>query len=176
MAARGTWYTPTLCVSHCDDYLKRLGVPDYTLRKQAAAAAEHIASCRRAAEAGVTICTGTDLLPSDEIDAAKATVREIELLVEDAGLTPLEPIRAATANGARLCGIDDVTGTLEAGKCGDFIIVAGRPDERIRDLRALRLVSKGCRLVWCDLPGLKKSNFNVTQPGVPCDGGVFRKW
>ena len=176
MAEKKTWYTPTLCVSHCDDYLKKLGVPDYTLKKQETAAAEHIASCRRAAEAGVTICTGTDLLPSDEIDGAFATVREAELLVEDAGLTPLEAIKAATFNGARMCGIDDITGTLDEGKCGDFIIVEGKPDEQIRDLRNLRMVSKGCRLVWSKLPCLTKDNFNITQPGVPCSGGVFMKW
>ena len=176
MAEHGVFYTPTLCVSHCNDYMRRLGVPDYTLKKQEDAAAEHIASCRRAAEAGVTICTGTDLLPSDPIDGTTPTIRETELLVEEIGLSPLEAIRAATLNGAKLCGIDRVTGTLEAGKCGDFLIVEGAPDRNIRDLRNLRLVSLGCRLVYSTLPALTKDNFQILPPGIPCEGGVFRTW
>ena len=58
----------------------------------------------------------------------------------------------------------------------EVIIVEGRPDESIRDLRNLRMVSKGCRLVWSKLPCLTKDNFTVTQPGIPCGGGVFMKW
>ena len=68
MAEKGTFLTPTLVVSHCNDYLKKHGSAEWHLRKQAAAAQEHIRSCRRAVQAGVTICTGTDLLPSDPID------------------------------------------------------------------------------------------------------------
>ncbi len=176
MAENGVFYTPTLCVSHCNDYMRKLGVPDYTLKKQEAAAQEHIASCRRAAAAGVTLCTGTDLLPSDPIGGTTPTVREAELLVEDIGLTPLEAIKAATYNGARLCGVDKVTGTLEAGKCGDFIIVEGRPDRDIHDLRNLKLVSRGCRLVFSELPVFTKDNFRILPPLVPLEGGVFRKW
>lgn len=176
MAQKHVFYTPTLCVSHCNDYMRKLGVPDYTLKKQEAAAAEHIASCRRAVDAGVTICTGTDLLPSDPIDGTSPTIRETELLVEDVGMTPLEAIKAATYNGARLCGVDRATGTLEAGKCGDFIIVEGSPDRDIHDLRKLRLVSQGCRLVWSELPVFTKDNFKILPPGVSCEGGVFKKW
>ncbi len=140
------------------------------------AAAEHIASCRRAAEAGVTLCTGTDLLPSDPIGGTNPTTREAELLVEEIGLTPLEAIKAATYNGARLCGVEKVTDSLDAGKCVDYMIVVGKPDQNIRDLRNLRLVSPGCRLAWSTLPALVKDNFKILAPGVPCEGGVFKRW
>ncbi len=176
MAEKGVYYSATLCVSHSNDYMRRLGVPDYTLKKQEEAAKGHLESCRRAAAAGVKICTGTDLLPSDPIDGTNATVREAELLVEDAGLSPMEAIMAATRNGAELLGIDDVTGTLEAGKSGDFIIVEGKPDEKIRDLRNLRLVSRGCRLVWSSLPVMDRNNYRITAPGIELGGGVFKKW
>ena len=176
MAEKGTFLTPTLVVSHCNDYLKKHGSAEWHLRKQAAAAQEHIRSCRRAVQAGVTICTGTDLLPSDPIDGTTPTIRETELLVEDVGMTPLQAIRCATRNGAELCGVLAETGTLEPGKLGDFLIVEGRPDENIRDLRNLRLVSKGCRLVKSDLPAITKQNFNPMMAGVPCDGGTFRIW
>ena len=176
MAEKGTFYTPTLTVSHCNDYLRKNGAAEWHLKKQEAAAEEHIKSCRRAVEAGVTICTGTDLLPSDPIEGTFATTREAELLVEEVGMTPLQALKAATLNGARLCGLDKITGTLEAGKKGDFIIVEGKPDQNIRDLRNLRLVSMGCRLVKSELAAFKKQNFNPMLPGMPCDGGVFRIW
>ncbi len=176
MAAQGTYYTPTLCVSHCNDYMQRLGVPAYTLEKQASAAAAHIESCRRAAQAGVTLCTGTDLLPSDPIGGTCATTRETELLVEEIGLTPLEAIQAATWNGARLCGVERETGSLEAGKCGDFLLVEGKPDQQIRALRNLRLIARNCRIVRSRLPGLQEDNLTLLPPGVPCEGGVFKTW
>ena len=176
MAEKGTYLTPTLSVSHCNDYLRKHGSPPWQLQKQEAAAQEHIRSCRKAVEAGVKICTGTDLLPSDPVDGTTATIREVELLVEDVGMTPLQAIHSATYNGAELCDVLDMTGTLEAGKKGDFIIVSGKPDQNIRDLRNIRLISMGCRLIKSDLPMLNRQNFNPMLAGISCDGGTFRHW
>ncbi|WP_066939832.1 amidohydrolase family protein [Microtetraspora fusca] len=53
-------------------------------------------------------------------------VEELELLRE-AGLHPLEVIRAATLSGAELLGIDDVTGSIEPGKRADLLIVEENP-------------------------------------------------
>jgi imidazolonepropionase-like amidohydrolase len=52
-------------------------------------------------------------------------VEEMELLRE-AGLHPLEIIRCATANGARLLGLQDA-GTLEPGKAADLLVVEEDP-------------------------------------------------
>lgn len=175
MAEKGTFYNPTLCVSHGKDYLMALGVPESTLAKQQAAAEEHIASCSRAIKAGVIIGTGTDLCPSDPIGGTTATIREAEFLVE-AGMTSAQALQAATYNGARICGIDKITGSLEAGKQGDFIIVEGRPDQNISDLRNIKLIAKGCRLVKSDLPMFRKENFQLLPPGCDLSGGVFLRW
>ncbi|MEZ2410738.1 amidohydrolase family protein [Bosea sp. RCC_152_1] len=48
-------------------------------------------------------------------------VRELELL-QEAGLTPLEVLRAATASGAELLGIAEDVGTLEIGKRADILV------------------------------------------------------
>ncbi|MGR9408106.1 amidohydrolase family protein [Rhizobium leguminosarum] len=48
-------------------------------------------------------------------------VRELELL-QEAGFSPLEVLRAATAWGAELLGVGDDTGTLEIGKRADILI------------------------------------------------------
>jgi hypothetical protein len=53
-------------------------------------------------------------------------VRELELL-QEAGFTPLEVLRAATAWGAELLGIADDTGTLEIGKRADILIHGANP-------------------------------------------------
>ena len=62
------------------------------------------------------------------------------VLLVEAGFTPLEAIRFATLNGARYQGIDDRVGTLAAGKQADLILVDGKPDEDIRQLRQIDLV------------------------------------
>ena len=68
------------------------------------------------------------------------------------------------------------TGTLEAGKCGDFIAVKGKPDQNISDMRNLALVSKGCRLVWSEVPGMVLRRYNPVVPGMDLGGGTYIKW
>jgi len=53
-------------------------------------------------------------------------IREFELLRE-AGLHPLEIIRAATLMGAEALGVDDKLGTIELGKLADLAIVSENP-------------------------------------------------
>jgi imidazolonepropionase-like amidohydrolase len=173
MAKAGTYLVPTLCVTQELDYMRRHGVQEWMLAKAKAAAAEHLASIRRAVAHGVTLCCGTDLLPSDPVDGTVATIREVELLVE-CGLTPMQAIQAATINSARLCGTDRDAGTLEPGKVADLLVVTGRPDERIRDLREIRLVMKGGA-------ALDGTSHQYPEPsvlmGVALSGGTFaRLW
>lgn len=170
MADAGTYLTPTLCVTQELDYMRRHGVQEWMLTKAKAAALEHMASIRRAVAAGVTFCTGTDLLPSDPVDGTVATVREVELLTE-AGLSPLEALRAATHNSAQLCGVLAETGTLEAGKQADLLVVEGRPDQQIRDLRQIRLVMRGGAIFRNDLAELDDAG--LAMPDVELAEGTF---
>jgi imidazolonepropionase-like amidohydrolase len=43
------------------------------------------------------------------------------------GMTPAQALIAGTASGADLLGISDQTGTLQAGKSADVVVVAGDP-------------------------------------------------
>ena len=52
--------------------------------------------------------------------------QEMELLRE-AGFSPLEVIRAATQEGARLLGHDDELGTVRVGRKADLVVVKGNP-------------------------------------------------
>ena len=101
MAEHGTYYVPTISVSNSDDYLIAHGCPKHQVEKGREAARTHRQGVTFAKEAGVKICVGTDLLPSDPVDGTNATVREVELLVE-CGLTPMEAIKAAPAGRVRL--------------------------------------------------------------------------
>jgi len=53
-------------------------------------------------------------------------VRELELL-QEAGFNPLEVLRAATAHGADLLGIEDLTGSIEVGKRADILVHDNNP-------------------------------------------------
>ncbi|MFQ5701412.1 MAG: amidohydrolase family protein [Acidobacteriota bacterium] len=55
-----------------------------------------------------------------------AYIRELELL-QEAGFSPLEVIRAATLSGAELLGVSDKVGSVEVGKKADLVIVAENP-------------------------------------------------
>jgi imidazolonepropionase-like amidohydrolase len=174
MAAAGTYLVPTLCVTQELDYMRRHGVQEWMLTKARTAADEHLASAKRGVKRGVTMCVGTDLLPSDPVDGTVATIREVELLVE-AGLPPMQAIQAGTINCARLCGIDSEVGTLQTGKAADLIAVAGKPDEKIRDLREIRLVMKGGAVFRSQVAGL--ADPGLLNLGVAMAGGTFaRLW
>jgi hypothetical protein len=56
---------------------------------------------------------------------------EMWMLVQG-GMTPLEAIRAATANGAHYLGLDGDIGSLEAGKLADLVVIDGNPVADIR--------------------------------------------
>ena len=55
----------------------------------------------------------------------------------EAGFTPAEVVQIMSANGAKVLGIDDDTGTVEIGKVADLVVLEGDPeaDGHIRDTR-----------------------------------------
>ncbi len=91
--------------------------------------------------AGGLLVAGTDPTGYGGCIAGYGNWRAIELLVE-AGLTPLEAIQVATSNGAKLLGIDKATGSVEAGKAADLIVVNGDPSQAISDIRKTEVVFK----------------------------------
>lgn len=90
--------------------------------------------------AGVPIVFGTDagVLPHGE------NAKEFVALAE-AGMTPLEAIRAATVNAAALLGLTTI-GEIAVGAEGDFVVVSGDPLQDLRVLERPALVVKGGRV------------------------------
>lgn len=89
--------------------------------------------------AGGLLVVGTDPTGYGGCIAGYGSWRAIELLVE-AGLTPVEAIQVATYNGARLLKIEAQTGSIEAGKAADLVVVAGDPSRDISDIRKAETV------------------------------------
>ena len=82
---------------------------------------------------GVRILPGTDI-PAF-ICPEIALNREIEIMVDGVGLTPLEALRSATLYPAELFGLQDSLGTLSVGKLADIVLLDGDPLVDIRNLR-----------------------------------------
>ena len=91
--------------------------------------------------AGGTLVVGTDPTGGGGVIPGYSNQRAIELLVE-AGLTPLEAIKAATMNGANYLGIGARTGSIATGKQADLVIINGDPTARIADIRNVEIVFK----------------------------------
>jgi imidazolonepropionase-like amidohydrolase len=57
-----------------------------------------------------------------------------------AGWTPMEVIKTATIDGAKFLKIDEESGSIDIGKNADLLIVSGKPDQRIEDIKNVELV------------------------------------
>jgi imidazolonepropionase-like amidohydrolase len=91
-----------------------------------------------ARQAGVTLVMGGDV----GVFAHGDNVREMELLVQEYGLGPLEVLRAATSGNARTFHLAD-RGRLAPGLLADLVAVAGDPTQQVQALRQVKLVMKG---------------------------------
>lgn len=80
-------------------------MPDYAFEKLIAVADRHLESIHIAHQAGVTLAVGTDISTSGPDTAVPWGMNGWELVhLVDAGLSPLEAIRAGTANGPLTLG------------------------------------------------------------------------
>jgi len=98
---------------------------------------------RHAVERGVRVVMGTDSFAGMYPPAELAYMSQF-------GLGPFRAIQAATSEAAKLLGLADVVGTLEAGKQADLIAVSGDPlaePELWRDPARIVFVMQGGRVV-----------------------------
>jgi imidazolonepropionase-like amidohydrolase len=95
-----------------------------------------------ALQAGVTLVVGGDV----GVFAHGDNARELELLVQDYGLAPLDVLRAATSGNARIFHLAD-RGRVAPGLLADLVAVAGDPTQHIEALHQVKLVLKGGEVV-----------------------------
>ncbi|HUJ26584.1 MAG TPA: amidohydrolase family protein [Myxococcales bacterium] len=96
----------------------------------------------RAARAGCMLGTGTDLV-RPAILPGFSLWREMELFAE-AGIAPMDILKAATINGAYAIGKSDLIGSVAPGKLADFVALDRDPLESIANVRSVvRVVKAG---------------------------------
>jgi len=83
--------------------------------------------------------------------------RELEVFVKYLGLSPLEAIRCATQYGALAIRLKDKTGTIEAGRLADMLLIDGDPSKDVT------LLGRRDKLRMVMLGG-KSINLERTEP------------
>ncbi len=129
MVEAGAVLVPTrFIVQHLLDHGLAAGMPDYAYAKITAIGDQHFQAMQTAIAAGVRIATGTDIFVRS---ALGSNGRELGYLV-DAGMTPLQAIEAATANGPLTVGPQaPSSGQLLEGFDADVICLDADPLEDI---------------------------------------------
>jgi imidazolonepropionase-like amidohydrolase len=97
----------------------------------------------RARKFGVPIAAGSDEYFAVPGQTRGQSARLIFRAYADAGMKPLDILRAATVDAADLLGWKDQLGTLEPGKYADLIAVPGDPLADITELDRVGFVMKG---------------------------------
>lgn len=143
LRAWGTAWVPTLAVA--EQIVRRSGhegagfaseVERERFRAALATAARlAVEFHRRSGLVGV----GTDT-PIDGVEPGASVHREIELLVELGGATPLEALQIATIGSARILGFEALLGSIEEGKLAHIVLLGENPLTDPTSLRDVRLV------------------------------------
>jgi imidazolonepropionase-like amidohydrolase len=131
------------------------GIPAYAVEKSHLVMERHKESVRHAHELGVKIAMGTDC--GTPFNVAGKNALELELLTQN-GLSAAEALMATTRVAADAIGIAEHTGTLEAGKWADLIVVQGDP---LADIRVFQQAEH----ITCVIKAGKV--MKGTTPGIP---------
>lgn len=91
---------------------------------------------QRSRRAGVGILTGTDF-PNPHVVEGFSLHEELQLLVEQGGMTPAEVLHASTRQAAAYHGDGSADGMVVAGASADLVLIDGDP---IADITATRKV------------------------------------
>jgi len=139
MKERGTWYVPTVFAGQTVSANAKVPgtYPPQVVAKALDVGPKILATLGRAWKYGVRIAFGTDAGVYPHGDNA----REFAYMVQ-AGMPPLEAIRAATVNAAELLKHADTLGQVAPGYAGDLIAVKGDPLQDVTTLEKVAFVMK----------------------------------
>lgn len=140
MKERGTVYVPTISAGRfVAEKSKVEGYFPAVVRPKAAAIGPQIhETFARALKAGVKIAFGTDQGVAPHGDNALEFVYMVE-----GGMAPSAALRSATLEAARVLGLEQELGSVEAGKRADLVAVPGDPVADIRATTRVSFVMKG---------------------------------
>ncbi len=137
MKQHGTYLVPT---AYLIDWMQENGnLPPIYAQKMKDVSAVEKQNARKAIKAGVKIALGTDAA----VYPHGLNAHELDVYVNQFGMTPLAAIQTGTVNAADLMGWTDRVGSLDAGKWADVIAVKGDPLADVRILEHVPFVMKG---------------------------------
>jgi imidazolonepropionase-like amidohydrolase len=132
MKSHGTYFVPT---AYLVDWMQLNGhLPPFYYQKMKDVSAVEKSNAKKAIAAHIKIALGTDAA----VYPHGLNAHELEVYVEQFGMSPLAAIQTGTLNAADLMGWSDKVGVLESGKWADIIAVKGDP---LRDIKLLQHVS-----------------------------------
>ena len=138
-AQKKTWFDMDI---YNDDYILATGTANGTeqesIDKEKAIGRKQRETFQRAVRAGVPMLFGTDAGVYPHGDNGKQFAKMVEW-----GMTPMQAIRAATADAAIALGKTGDVGAIAVGRYADIIAVAGDPTQDVRLLEKVDTVIKG---------------------------------
>lgn len=135
LLSTGAYFVPTLAIRRCISELTGVTDPKEQIL---------FSVIRHYFDSGVNMALGTDSGIAG-VPIGEATHLELELICQ-AGIPPIQALRMAGEKAAAVIGRDDL-GVIEIGAAADLIVVDGRPDECISDIRKIAMVMLNGRFV-----------------------------
>ncbi len=136
MKQHGNYFVPT---AYLIDWMQQYGnLPPFYKQKMIDVSAVEKANAKKAIAAGVKVAMGTDAA----VYPHGLNAHELDVYVNQFGMTPLAALQTATLNAADLMSWTNHTGSLEPGKWADIIAVNGDPLKDIRLLQNVQFVMK----------------------------------
>lgn len=143
MKQHGTYLVPTLTIGK---WFLEFNENSKALEKAIALTKKHRSGIEKmltkAIHSGVKVAVGTDLTGIDPQYCANEFSELVRL-----GMTPMQAIQAGTRLGAEALGKEKEFGTLEIGKLADLVAVKGDPLADINELKKVRFVMIGGKIV-----------------------------
>ena len=136
MKKDGTYLVPTLYLE--DWQVEKGSLPPLYHQKMVDVSAVAKSNIKRAIQAGVKIALGTDAA----VYPHGLNAHELDVYVNQMGMTPIAALQTATVNAADLMGWSAKTGSLEPGKWADIIAVEKNPLDDVRVLQDVKFVMK----------------------------------
>src|SRR5882757_274017 len=136
MKQHRNYFVPT---AYLIDWMMESGaLPEMYRQKMKDVSAVEKINAKKAIAAGVKVALGTDAA----VYPHGLNAHELDVYVNQFGMTPLAALQTATINAADLMGWTERAGSLEAGKWADIIAVQGDPLKDIRLLQNVQVVMK----------------------------------
>ncbi len=136
MKKHGTYFVPT---AYLIDWMQQNGhLPAFYAQKMHDVSAVEKQNAKHAIAAGVKVALGTDAA----VYPHGLNAHELDVYVNQFGMTPIAALQTGTINAADLMSWSDRVGTLEPGKWADIIAVEGDPLHDITLLQRVPFVMK----------------------------------